>query len=456
MAMAIFAYAIRDNAVSGDSKGDSVYYLGLLYTFAALVAALLTFDWGTADGAEAGTAAAIRNFGIALLTTIVGLAGRVWFTMSEESPGDVVETAKSELEDAVYEMRRSLDRARDDLDTLAAKFRESAGEMAKIIRAITGGTRKAANTAASLAEYAGRVDVLTRTYAKSIEGHTDLMRGFVHSMSAYADSISDHANSIGAFVRSIGGGSSEVERFRNSLVGAQEGVDRLAELLAEVGQLSHAVSAMNGATGAAAHAMSELRRGTQTAVTSASTMNREFAGLQDGTGELAKALGRLAEGVNAPRLQLALTDVTQRAQAMGRDLGAVGTTVTSLDVELSTVGKAAAEARRDLASLSDTTRLVDQEFAGAGNQLVAQVGGIKDCTVALNGDLAALRERAGESIQTLEGFNSQVRDLARSVAEASHPVASPLRADTDGNRSRFARLLGQATLFLKKPFRRSP
>ena len=83
----VVARHVDDVDVPGDTKGDSIYYLGLLFTFAALVAELISFDWGTPGGDGSGTAGSIRNFGIALLTTIVGLAGRVWFTMSQESPG---------------------------------------------------------------------------------------------------------------------------------------------------------------------------------------------------------------------------------------------------------------------------------------------------------------------------------------------------------------------------------
>ena len=135
--------------VTSDTKGESIYYLGLLFTFAALVAALITFDWGTPGGDGSGTAGTIRNFGIALLTTIVGLAGRVWFTMSHESPGDLVDNTRSLLEDTVSQMKESLDRARDDLDIMAHKFRDSSAGLGELAEIISEGTR---HTAGIIAE----------------------------------------------------------------------------------------------------------------------------------------------------------------------------------------------------------------------------------------------------------------------------------------------------------------
>ncbi len=108
-----FGVSIRQTEVGSDSKGDSFYYLGLLFTFIALIAALIAFDWGS-DATR--TIGIIRNFGIALVTTIWGLAGRVWYAMSGDAPGDLEEAIRGDLEAAVSEMKGSLDRARDHLD----------------------------------------------------------------------------------------------------------------------------------------------------------------------------------------------------------------------------------------------------------------------------------------------------------------------------------------------------
>ena len=118
--MVAFGVSVRDTEVSSDSKGESFYYVGLIFTFVALVAALVVFDGGSDANRTIGI---IRNFGIALVTTIWGLAGRVWYAMSGDAPGDLEEAIRGDLEEAVSEMKGSLDRARDQLDILVRYLR---------------------------------------------------------------------------------------------------------------------------------------------------------------------------------------------------------------------------------------------------------------------------------------------------------------------------------------------
>jgi len=69
-----------------DQAGDNCYYLGFLFTLVSLVLALIAF---VDDG---GTAKVVENFGIALASTIVGLALRVAFNQMGDVPFDVEKT----------------------------------------------------------------------------------------------------------------------------------------------------------------------------------------------------------------------------------------------------------------------------------------------------------------------------------------------------------------------------
>ena len=52
---------------------DSLYYLGFLFTFVALVAALISIDGFKADDI-------VGKMGPALVTTVVGMAARIYLT----------------------------------------------------------------------------------------------------------------------------------------------------------------------------------------------------------------------------------------------------------------------------------------------------------------------------------------------------------------------------------------
>ena len=155
--MVIYAGVTKDIDIPNDAKGDSIYYLGLLFTFAALVAALIAFNWDS-EGNAASASGSIRNFGIALLTTIVGLAGRVWFTMSKESPGDVEDAVRFQLDEAVSRMKQSLDRARNELEIMAHQFQVSSEGLREVAESVGAGTRQAATTINGLQ---GQTDQIT-------------------------------------------------------------------------------------------------------------------------------------------------------------------------------------------------------------------------------------------------------------------------------------------------------
>lgn len=425
-----FAYAIRESTVSGDAKGDSIYYLGLLFTFVALVAALISFDWGTPDTDASGTSGAIRNFGIALLTTIVGLAGRVWFTMSHESPGDVAETAKLALEHAVSEMERSLNRARDDLDTLANKFRESAVELGRTTGAIAASTEKAARTVSSLDNFA--------------EGVAGLATSFTNEMESFVPIVRE--------------GSTSVDTFVTSLEGIETKVNNLGDYVKEAGvQLHLAFSDMSEEARASADAVPGFRKGLQDAASKVAALNTTLAELESGADNATKAFGRMGENVDGTHLGQVLVEAAQQARTMRESFGSIGDRTTILDDELNNFGQAAISTQRSLIGLSSTSGLVDAELSEVGNDLSGQVAGIRVHTEKLNKNLAALRDETAESTKTLDGLRGQMRGLEQDIAEtrqqrlAGKPLNEPF-AELSRATPRSAR---GAIHFVRQLFRRS-
>lgn len=86
-----------------DQAGDNLYYLGFLYTLTSLGVSLYQFE---ADGpAEA----IVHNFGVAVGSTIAGVALRVLFNQMRRDPADVEHVARLELSESARRMRRELD-----------------------------------------------------------------------------------------------------------------------------------------------------------------------------------------------------------------------------------------------------------------------------------------------------------------------------------------------------------
>lgn len=86
-----------------DQSGDNLYYLGFLYTLTSLGVSLYQFT------AEGSADTIVRNFGVAIGSTITGVALRVLFGQMRRDPVEIERTARLELADAARRVRRELD-----------------------------------------------------------------------------------------------------------------------------------------------------------------------------------------------------------------------------------------------------------------------------------------------------------------------------------------------------------
>jgi len=105
-------YRIREDRV-----GDNCYYLGFLYTLVSLAYALHAYD-----PSGAGAADIITNFGIAIFTTIIGLALRVLFNQMREDPVEYEREARYSLAEASRELRARLSDIATDVSDFQRKI----------------------------------------------------------------------------------------------------------------------------------------------------------------------------------------------------------------------------------------------------------------------------------------------------------------------------------------------
>lgn len=90
--------------IRADKVGDNVYYLGFLFTLVSLAYALWSFT-----AAATATETIITSFGIAIITTIVGLAGRVLFNQMREDPVEYEREARYSLAEATRNLKSQID-----------------------------------------------------------------------------------------------------------------------------------------------------------------------------------------------------------------------------------------------------------------------------------------------------------------------------------------------------------
>jgi len=99
-ALTFFSRAIQ---LRDDQTGDNLYYMGFLFTLTSLGVALYKFQ------TEAGVEDIVQNFGIAISSTIAGIALRVFFNQMRSDPVEVERTARLELSEAARRVKRELD-----------------------------------------------------------------------------------------------------------------------------------------------------------------------------------------------------------------------------------------------------------------------------------------------------------------------------------------------------------
>ena len=86
-----------------DQSGDNLYYMGFLFTLTSLGVSLYQFS------ATRAAEEIVRNFGIAIGSTITGIGLRVIFNQMRRDPVEVEQRMRLELAEAARRVRRELD-----------------------------------------------------------------------------------------------------------------------------------------------------------------------------------------------------------------------------------------------------------------------------------------------------------------------------------------------------------
>lgn len=173
----IVAFRLPAIQMRPDRLGDNFYYLGFIYTLASLSAALFQLQ------SDPNIEELLGNFGIALITTVVGVAGRVLFAQMRGELDEVEERVRRDLASASADLRAQLVASLREFETFhVAVLQASAEVTAKTSENLEGQLdliRKAAERAA--------VQVEARVNAASI--HTEKLAHSIERVAAIVGQI---------------------------------------------------------------------------------------------------------------------------------------------------------------------------------------------------------------------------------------------------------------------------
>jgi len=103
IAYALVLIAARLFRLRDDQSGDNLYYMGFLFTLTSLGVSL--YQYSSNGSAEE----IVQNFGVAIASTIAGIALRIFFNQMRRDPVEVEHFARLELAEASRRVKRELD-----------------------------------------------------------------------------------------------------------------------------------------------------------------------------------------------------------------------------------------------------------------------------------------------------------------------------------------------------------
>ncbi|AGB70925.1 MULTISPECIES: hypothetical protein [Rhizobium] len=99
----IVSLAVAGFRLHNEQAGDNLYYMGFLFTLSSLGVSLYLF------AGETSIETIVRNFGIAITSTIAGVTLRILFNQMRRDPIDIERSVRHELAEMTRRVRTELD-----------------------------------------------------------------------------------------------------------------------------------------------------------------------------------------------------------------------------------------------------------------------------------------------------------------------------------------------------------
>ncbi|MYJ25794.1 MAG: hypothetical protein F4080_09715 [Holophagales bacterium] len=169
-----------------DFAGDNFYYLGFLYTLISLAISLYQFN------TEGATSSIITNFGLALTSTILGLAGRILLNQPRDEE-EVEATAREDLARANRRLRAEMEYSIDEFQQFRVEAKRVFEQLDRGVAAAgaalerqLGHLEKGAARFGALRQRVGEVDEVAAAAVRDIQVQRER---FVSESQAVSDSL---------------------------------------------------------------------------------------------------------------------------------------------------------------------------------------------------------------------------------------------------------------------------
>jgi len=357
---------------------DNIYFLGFLYFLVSLAATLVLFSQRVVN-----EQLVVQGFGIALVTTILGLLLRIVVLQHTAPIEDAREQAERDLLAAIQQSRINITAGNEELRRSQMLAMAGLAETSRLLVEKTAATademnRRVTAAAASIDERLKSVeippDVLTRAFRPLLEELRGAVGEFVQSAKEQALAGRDLAGNVRTLVPPM-----------------QNTVQTLGALNQAIEQARPGLEAMARSIGSSAAASDSVARATDAAKSSMEGVAQSVTILHDRVRSLQLDAGLERTGAQVKNIQAELTALTR---AIGEGIPAIGQAVSGLPALAEKLSGAAGEIERAATATRALVEAVERrEGADAIRGVLAEAGKVVEQLRSLQATLATQVER---------------------------------------------------------------
>jgi ElaB/YqjD/DUF883 family membrane-anchored ribosome-binding protein len=226
-----------------DQSGDNLYYMGFLFTLTSLAVSLYQFS------ANGSSEQIVQNFGIAIASTIAGIALRIFFNQMRRDPIEVEATARMELAGASRRVRRELESTVLEFAYFRRMVQQSISDALDEMKDLLGEARQ--NVAGEIRQFASDASKPIEEASKKSGDAIDTLNGRIsQNLDGLSQRLSQEANQLSESTRAI---TRAIDKLASKL-GSVQTPEQIIEikLAPTIQGLSRAVNSFS--KGAEAHA----------------------------------------------------------------------------------------------------------------------------------------------------------------------------------------------------------
>lgn len=226
-----------------DQIGDNAYYLGFLFTLSSLAYALWRFQ---VDGRGGDPADIIGSFGVALWSTIVGVALRVFFAQLRQDPHDVEKEARVKIAQTASLLSSDLYQAAVTFNTYTRGLQQSVDE---VFLKAKDASEKTVNALEALNQRIEQVEAPDSLINRKIDGVFSELEGATKKLNSLAGkqtkSVETLLESSDALVQGIQALNGQISNMQQHTGVVSEGAENMQKVSDLVRNLQTSLSGLS-------------------------------------------------------------------------------------------------------------------------------------------------------------------------------------------------------------------